>query len=106
MQQVISGKYTDDLVESFRKGNLEFINSALEIIEKGLTANVAYETSGTLSKKISNVFGFFFFLDVFASGREKFFFYITETDALLDAVRKSGNADYLAEARKIYGLTA
>ena len=39
-----------------------------------------------------------------ANGREKFFFYITETDGLLDAVRKSGNAEYLAEARKIYGL--
>ncbi len=106
MQQVINGKYTDELVESFREGNTEFINSAVEIIEKGLTATMAYETSGTMSKKISNVFGFLDRIGAGANGREKFFFYITETDGLLDAVRKSGNADYLAEARKIYGMTA
>jgi hypothetical protein len=59
-----------------------------------------------MSKKISNVFGFLDRIGAGANGREKFFFYITETDSLLDAVRKSGNADYLAEARKIYGMTA
>lgn len=106
MQQVINGKYTDELVENFKDGKTEFVESALGIIEKGLTANIAYETSGTMSKKISNVFEFLEKIGTGANGREKFFFYITETDGLLDAVRKSGNAEYLAEARKIYGLTA
>ena len=104
MHQIVSGKYGEDLIKIFDECDLQFVDGALEVIERELIRNAAYEKPKTMSAKISNVFGFFEKTRINTSVCEKFFLHITANDQLCDLVRRVKNDKYLETARRMYGL--
>ncbi len=104
MNSIIEGNYSKDLLKLFEQGDVQFLDSSLDLIEKGLIKSISYETPKKASAKISNVFKFLKKAGGNPSAIEKFFFYLTENEELLTIVRKVKNDEYLEVARKMYGL--
>ena len=106
MMEILDGNYSESLIERFNQNDRAFLNSAVEIIEKGLLGNLVYDLPRRNTKRISNVFNFLDRVNNGNSAKEKLFYFITENEGLLDVVRKCKNPEYLAVAKKMYGITA
>jgi hypothetical protein len=103
-EQIINGKYGDDVIGLFDLRDASFAESALELIERELITNAAYDGPKTMSRKITNVFDFLEKVNRSYSLCEKFFLHLTDNEQLCDIVKKSKNEKYLQMARKMYGL--
>ena len=104
MLRVIEGTYDDDMVKVFSENEREFMDSALDLIEKGLVRAAVSESPKKVSAKISNTFSFLEKLDNNISLIDKLFFFVTGNAALCDIVRRVKNESYLENARRMYGI--
>ncbi len=104
MRQIVNGQYEDDLIRAFDERDIQFADGALEVIERELIRNAAYEKPKAMSGKISNVFDFFEKTRINHSLCEKFFLHITANEQLCDLMRKVKNEKYLETARRMYGI--
>ena len=102
--KILDGEETSGLLERFNRNDRIFRESALDILEKGILRNVAYEQADKTSVKIGRVFAFLEKLNDAQSLREKFFFRVTENTELCNVVFKVKNDAYLQIARQMYGM--
>lgn len=104
--KVLEGCEAPTLIDSINRSGRAFAESALDILEKGLLRNLAYEKPERISEKIGRVFAFLNKMEDALSLREKFFFRVTENTELCNVVFKVKNEDYLAIARSMYGMAS